>query len=86
MSNLKLIPIRANEIIQDEMLGFITGGVTSGGKGSCSSNSCNKNTGNCTGTNVCDINTADCVGGNTCKTNGPSSELVPPPGEGGGGN
>lgn len=54
-----LIPIHEVEIIEDEMLGFITGGSVAS-INACGNNRCGNNSGNCTGINECTQNSGNC--------------------------
>ncbi len=59
-----LIPIHEDEIIVDEMLGFITGGSVAS-TNDCADNKCNVHSGNCRIKNECQTNSSDC-GTNIC--------------------
>lgn len=71
--NKYLIPIHEVEIIEDEMLGFITGGSVAS-TNDCGNNRCGNNSGNCADINECTQNTANC-GVNKCGLN--EEPLVP---------
>lgn len=75
--NKYLIPIHEVEIIEDEMLGFITGGSTASTNG-CRNNSCGNNSGDCTGINECKQNSGNCDV-NSCGINKENSEIGTPP-------
>lgn len=74
--NKYLIPIHEVEIIEDEMLGFITGGSVASTNG-CGNNRCGNNSGNCTGTNECKQNSASCDV-NSCDINKDEHQVPPP--------
>lgn len=68
MKETKLIPIREFEVLDDEMLSFITAGATPlSVTADCSTNTCKSNSGTCN-INRCGINTANC-GTNNCSDN-----------------
>lgn len=84
MENFKLIPIREMEVIEDEMLNFITAGSLSV-IAACNPNDCESHHGNCNGSNLCKTNTGDCTGINKCGDNEDSSDKGDPgenPGQG----
>lgn len=64
---IKLIPIREMEVLEDEMLNFITAGLIS--EISCNPNDCGKNSGTCSGINECKVNSGNCTGTNKCQEN-----------------
>lgn len=74
MNDYKLIPIREMEVIEDEMLNFITAGNVQ--RLTCKSVTCDINSGDCTRTNSCGVNTGNCDV-NDCGKNTGCKELTP---------
>lgn len=74
--NKYLIPIHEVEIIEDEMLGFITGGSVAS-INACGNNRCGNNSGNCTDINECKQNSGSC-GVNNCGIHSDAGQVGPP--------
>lgn len=68
MKQIKLIPIKEFEILDDEMLSFITAGATSNPVNpNCTANKCKANTASCD-INDCKMNSVICKS-NICDIN-----------------